>query len=119
MNYKYASDAFWGEKIAKHYYQLDKALGFKDRHAYQIALLKPEALGYYGPNIDSPVVYQPEDYNYYGLWVTFPVERERDEFYVLRLPIALNDKFELDAFKVMGPTDVFYVLKEDVIIVNE
>jgi beta-N-acetylglucosaminidase len=118
MNYKYASDAYWGEKIAKHYYQLDKALGFKDRNAYQIALLNPDAIGYYGPNIESPVVYNPQNYTYRGLWIPFSVMRERDEFYVLRLPLALNEEYKMDPFLVMGPTDVFYVLKEDVIIVN-
>jgi len=119
MNYKYASDAFWGEKIAKHYYQMDKALGFKDRNAYQIALLKPDAIGYYGANTESPVLYNPVNYNYYGLWIPFPVMRERDEFYVLRLPLALNDDLQMDSFEVMQPTDVFYVLKEDVLIIND
>lgn len=119
MNYKYASDAFWGEKIAKHYYQLDKALGFKDRNAYQIALLNPEAIGYYGPSLDSPILYNPSGYNYKGLWVSFAVMKEKDDFYVLRLPIGLNDDLQMDSFEVMVPTDVFYVLKEDVIIVND
>lgn len=118
MNYKYASDAFWGEKIAKHYYQLDKALGFKDRNAYKIAILKPEALGYYGSNIDSPILYNPLNYNYRGLLISFPVMKEKDDFYVLRLPLGLNDDLQMDPFEVMGPTDVFYVLKEDVTIVN-
>jgi hypothetical protein len=118
MNYKYASDAFWGEKIAKHYYQLDKALGFKDRNSYKIALLKPEALGYYSASTTSPVLYNPQKYNYRGLWISFPVMKEKDDFYVLRLPLGLNDDLQMDSFEVMGPTDVFYVLKEDVIIVN-
>ncbi|MFP4478066.1 MAG: N-acetylglucosaminidase [Candidatus Izemoplasmatales bacterium] len=118
MNYKYASDAFWGEKIAKHYYQLDKALGFKDRNSYKIALLKPEALGYYSANTSSPVLYNPENYNYRGLWVTFPVMKEKDDYYVLRLPLGLNDNLQMSPYEVMEPTDVFYVLKEDVIIVN-
>ncbi|GLC87855.1 S-layer homology domain-containing protein [Lysinibacillus piscis] len=30
FNVKYASDPFWGAKIAGHYYRIDKALGFKD-----------------------------------------------------------------------------------------
>ncbi len=118
MNYKYASDAFWGEKIAKHYYKLDKALGFKDRNSNTIALLNPDALGYYGPNIEGPVVYDPSTYTYRGLWIPFVVENDRDPFYVLRLPIGLNDNFEMDVNEIMGPTDVFYVLKENVIIIN-
>lgn len=118
MNYKYASDAFWGEKIAKHYYNMDKALGFKDRNHYTIALLHPEAIGYYGPDKGSPVVYDPETYTYQGLWVPFAVMKEKDAFYQLRLPLALNDSQTMDAFEVMGPTDVFYVDKDDVRIIN-
>jgi beta-N-acetylglucosaminidase len=118
MNYKYASDAFWGEKIAKHYYNLDKELGFKDRNSYKIALLKPEALGYYGPNTAGPVVYNPATYTYRGLLIPFAVMKEKDDFYVLRLPLGLNENYVMDSNETMGPTDVFYVLKEDVIIVN-
>ncbi len=118
MNYKYASDAFWGEKIAKHYYMMDKALGFKDRNHYEIALLDPEAVGYYGADKSSPVVYDPETYTYKGLRIPFAVMKEKDEFYQLRLPLALNDNHEMDSYEVMGPTDVFHVDRSDVIIIN-
>ncbi|MFZ7121881.1 MAG: cell wall-binding repeat-containing protein [Eubacteriaceae bacterium] len=38
MNVKYASDPYWGEKIAGHMYRLDKYLGNKDNNKYQLAL---------------------------------------------------------------------------------
>ncbi|UUV25106.1 MULTISPECIES: S-layer homology domain-containing protein [Lysinibacillus] len=39
FNVKYASDPFWGAKIAGHYYRAEKALGFKDaNNPYKIAL---------------------------------------------------------------------------------
>lgn len=38
MNVKYASDPYWGEKIAGHYYRMDKALGAKDYNYYQLAI---------------------------------------------------------------------------------
>lgn len=39
FNVKYASDPFWGAKIAGHYYRTDKALGFKDiQNPYTIGL---------------------------------------------------------------------------------
>ena len=38
MNVKYASDPYWGEKIAGHYYRMDKALGGKDYNYYQLAI---------------------------------------------------------------------------------
>lgn len=39
INVKYASDPYWGEKAASHYYQLDKTFGFQDYNAYTIAVL--------------------------------------------------------------------------------
>lgn len=36
MNVRYASDPYWGEKIAGHLYRMDQALGAKDYKAYQI-----------------------------------------------------------------------------------
>ncbi len=37
FNVKYASDPFWGAKIAGHYYRAEKALGFKDaKNPYKI-----------------------------------------------------------------------------------
>lgn len=39
INTKYASDPYWNVKIAAHAYRVDKALGFKDQDAYQIAIL--------------------------------------------------------------------------------
>lgn len=38
MNVKYASDPYWGEKIAGHYYRMDKTLGAKDFNYYQLAI---------------------------------------------------------------------------------
>lgn len=39
FNVKYASDPFWGAKIAGHYYRAEKALGFKDaNNPYKIGL---------------------------------------------------------------------------------
>lgn len=39
FNVKYASDPFWGEKIAGHYYRAEKAMGFKDANKpYTIGL---------------------------------------------------------------------------------
>ncbi len=39
FNVKYASDPFWGAKVAGHYYRAEKSLGFKDaNNPYKIAL---------------------------------------------------------------------------------
>jgi hypothetical protein len=38
MNVKYASDPFWGEKIAGWYYRLDSASGLKDYNYYSLGI---------------------------------------------------------------------------------
>lgn len=38
MNVKYASDVYWGEKMASNYYFLDKAYGLQDYNFYQTAV---------------------------------------------------------------------------------
>ncbi len=39
LNYRYASDPFWGEKAAHYYYDLDSMYGFQDYNTYQLAAL--------------------------------------------------------------------------------
>jgi len=39
LNYKYASDPFWGEKAASFYYDIDKTYGFQDRNTNTLAVL--------------------------------------------------------------------------------
>ena len=118
MNYKYASDAYWGEKIAARYYDMDKYLGFKDNNYYKIVLLDPDAIGYFGSQDGSPVVYDSSDYNYYGLLIPFVVMRETDEFYILQNPLGYNDSMVMDPFEIMNINDVFYVAKEDATLIN-
>lgn len=44
MNVKYASDPYWGEKIAQHLYRIDKAAGFKDLNRYTIGIVEDNDL---------------------------------------------------------------------------
>ena len=45
FNVKYASDPFWGAKIAGHYYRADKEMGYKDaKNAYTIGLTTTSGL---------------------------------------------------------------------------
>lgn len=38
LNVRYASDPFWGQKIAAHMYRMDKNFGFQDYNKYDIAI---------------------------------------------------------------------------------
>lgn len=46
LNYRYASDPFWGEKAAAFYYQFDKKYDFQDYNAYQLAVLNSNEVIY-------------------------------------------------------------------------
>jgi beta-N-acetylglucosaminidase len=55
FNVKYASDMFWGEKLASHMYQIDQSLGGKDFGRYQIGLTNG-----YDPNDGLNIRSQPK-----------------------------------------------------------
>ena len=46
MNVRYASDVNWGEKMASHYYFLDKAYGLQDYNYYQLAVTTKATAAY-------------------------------------------------------------------------
>ena len=57
MNVKYASDVYWGEKMAANYYYLDKALGLQDYNFYQIGVTTQKTHAMSEPNYVSYNVY--------------------------------------------------------------
>lgn len=63
MNVKYASDPFWGEKIAGWYYRLDKASGMKDYNSYIIGIKTANKIVnvYSSNNTSSKVLYQTKN----------------------------------------------------------
>ena len=44
MNVKYASDTYWSEKMASHYYAFDKAKGLQDYNYYQLGVVTKGAV---------------------------------------------------------------------------
>ena len=57
MNVKYASDVYWGEKMASNYFSLDKAYGLQDYNYYQTAVTKHAAPAKASPNTSSKTVF--------------------------------------------------------------
>lgn len=53
MNIFYASDPYWGEKIASSYYRMDKYLGFKDYNHYKIGFIEKDTPIYEDENINQ------------------------------------------------------------------
>lgn len=58
MNVKYASDVYWGEKMASNYYNIDKAYGFQDYNFYQTAVTTTATSTYSSPTMTSKEVYK-------------------------------------------------------------
>ncbi len=58
MNVRYASDAYWSEKMAANYYSLDKALGLQDYNSYQLGMVLSSINAYSSPSTSSKVVYK-------------------------------------------------------------
>ena len=63
MNVKYASDPFWGEKVAGWYYRLDQANGMKDYNSYIIGVKTANTVVnvYSSNNTSSKVLYQTKN----------------------------------------------------------
>ena len=57
MNVKYASDAFWSEKMASNYYYFDKAFGMQDYNYYQLGVVTGPTAAYKDPSTSSKHVY--------------------------------------------------------------
>ena len=57
MNVKYASDVYWGEKMASNYYFLDKAYGLQDYNYYQTAVTTASTAAKSAPSTSAKTVY--------------------------------------------------------------
>lgn len=57
MNVKYASDVYWGEKMASNYYFLDKSFGLQDYNFYQTAITRHATDAKSSPNSNAKTVY--------------------------------------------------------------
>lgn len=68
MNVKYASDPYWGEKTAQHYYAFDRANGLSDYELYTIGIknTNPPTVSLNirkEPNTSSAVIYEMKNKN--------------------------------------------------------
>ncbi|MDO4996935.1 MAG: DUF5011 domain-containing protein [Bacilli bacterium] len=62
MNVKYASDAYWSEKMASNYYWFDKSKGLQDYNYYQLGIANRSFYTYSAPNYNSKQVYRYTEY---------------------------------------------------------
>ena len=62
MNVKYASDAYWSEKMASNYYWFDKSKGLQDYNYYQLGIANRSFYTYSAPNYNAKQVYKYTEY---------------------------------------------------------
>ena len=94
MNVSYASDPFWGEKIAGWYYRLDQANGSKDYNYYTIGI-KTSSDNYNvrsQASTNSKVLYQTKNGKTGSKIYNYPVliTGESNGFYKIKTDIAIN-----------------------------
>ena len=74
LNVRYASDPYWGEHAATHYYELDKTYGFQDQDSYQIAVLNSEynntVYAYKTPGGEKVRIYDTSNFYQYNIYTT-------------------------------------------------
>lgn len=58
MNVSYASDSYWSENMANHYYNFDKTYGLQDYNYYQLGIITQDTTpAYSGPSTSSKWIY--------------------------------------------------------------
>lgn len=120
LNVKYASDPYWGEKIAGWYYRMDKALGLKDFNKYTLALTYQPTNVYSQPKSSSSVLYTLSNKS-----KTFPKEittllrGESGDFYEIQadIPIINGNAVNTDDYNFAHSKG--YIFKNSVMRINE
>ncbi len=94
MNVRYASDPFWGEKIAGWYYRFDSASGLKDYNYYTIGIKQSNSV--YNirlqANTSSSVLYQTKNQKSNFKFPAYPVliTGEQNGFYQIQSDMPIN-----------------------------
>lgn len=61
MNVKYATDAYWSEKMASNYYNFDKKFGLNDYNYYQLGVVTKPTNAYFKANNSKKIYEYPEE----------------------------------------------------------
>ena len=95
MNVKYASDPFWGEKIAGWYYRFDSASGLKDYNYYTIGIKTSDIIVDIksSANTSSSTLYQTKN--------------KKSNYKIKNYPVL-----------IIGESNGFYAIKTDTPILN-
>lgn len=120
MNVKYATDAYWSEKMASNYYNLDKYFGLNDYNYYQLGVVNKPTTAYFEANTNSKAIY------------TYPEEEDQvlivgsvGNFYKVMSDMNIDSNGNLVGSKTdytkayNWNTNYVYVSKNDIKLINK
>lgn len=120
MNVKYATDAYWSEKMASNYYNLDKYFGLNDYNYYQLGVVNKPTKAYFEANTNSKAIY------------TYPEEEDQvlivgsvGNFYKVMSDMNIDSNGNLVGSKTdytkayNWNTNYVYVSKSDIKLINK
>ena len=120
MNVKYATDAYWSEKMASNYYYFDKYFGLNDYNYYQLGVVKKPTNAYFKANSSSNIIYTyPEEED------QVVIVAEEGDYYKVVSDINIDSDGNLvgsksDYTKAYNWDSCYvYVLKSDIKLINK
>lgn len=124
MNVNYASDPYWGEKMAANYYSLDTSLGRQDYLANTIGVkLTSSAVNVYkSPDLQSQVLYQLKNKNFevsnMPMTVIDKVTVNGTTFYKINTDTGIDENGNLTNQDYNPNTCIGYVLESELYVSN-
>ena len=119
MNVKYATDAYWSEKMASNYYYFDKYFGLNDYNYYQLGVVTKPTNAYFSAN-NSKVIYKyPEEED------QVVIVGESGSYYKVVSDMNIDANGNLVGSKTdytkpyNWDTNYVYVLKSDIRLINK
>lgn len=119
MNVKYATDAYWSEKMASNYYYFDKYFGLNDYNYYQLGVVNKPTDAYYQansskkiytyPEVEDQVVIVGESGNYYKVVSDMNIDANGN---LVGSKTDYTKPYNWD-------TSYVYVLKSDIKLINK
>ena len=123
VNVKYASDPYWGEKAAAHYYTLDRYLGLKDYNYYTIGITNKINVNAYSSPSTASSIYNVNGVSRKIVNNAFLIVGESGNFYKV---MSDNKLSSFNTWTSDGMTadynledNFVYVLKSDLTVVNK
>ena len=122
-NVKYASDAYWGEKAAAHYYSIDKSLGLKDYNYYTIGISNKETVSIYESASTSKFLYNLNGISRKLKNNSVLILGEQGDYYKIMSdrPLSAANSWTSDGFtaKYNFENNFVFVKKSDITIINK